>query len=263
MGNDGVQGVSDTGFGVRGISQGGPGVHGESTADDGVQGISTARDHSGVHAINSNGGRGLTAAGTPAGHFDGNVEVTGALNTDTLLANGVSRFEGNVAMLGDITCSGNIIGNQNAAKTTITCFDVLLGGGDCAEDFDVHDEANVEAGMVMVIDKLGALRACDESYDKKVAGVISGAGDYKPGIILDKRDSGPNRKPVALFGKVHCKVDANLGAIEVGDLLTTSPTRGHAMKAQDPLRAFGAVIGKAMGALVSGRGSIPILLTLQ
>jgi len=59
--------------------------------------------------------------------------------------------------------------------------------------------------------------------------------------------SGSNRKPVALFGKVYCKVDANLGAIEVGDLLTTSPTRGHAMKAQDPaqdpLRAFGAAIG--------------------
>ena len=46
-----------------------------------------------------------------------------------------------------------------------------------------------------------------------------------------------------LVGKVFCKVD---GAIDVGDLLTTSQTPGHAMKATDPQRAFGAVIGKAL-----------------
>jgi hypothetical protein len=51
--------------------------------------------------------------------------------------------------------------------------------------------------------------------------------------------------------------------IEVGDLLTTSPTPGHAMKATDPVRAFGAVIGKALRALGDGQGLIPILVALQ
>jgi hypothetical protein len=58
-------------------------------------------------------------------------------------------------------------------------------------------------------------------------------------------------------------VDAAFGAIEVGDLLTTSPTPGHAMKATDQLKAFGSVIGKAMRPLESGRGLIPILIALQ
>jgi hypothetical protein len=96
-----------------------------------------------------------------------------------------------------------------------------------------------------------------------VAGVISGAGDYKPGIVLDKQGSQLNRKPIALLGKVYCKVDASYAPIEVGDLLTTAPTPGHAMKAADPLKAFGAVIGKALRPLKAGCGLIPILIALQ
>jgi hypothetical protein len=63
--------------------------------------------------------------------------------------------------------------------------------------------------------------------------------------------------------KVYCKVDAQYGPVEVGDLLTTSPTPGHAMKASDLLKAFGAVIGKALRPLASGQELIPILIALQ
>jgi hypothetical protein len=115
----------------------------------------------------------------------------------------------------------------------------------------------------MVIDSEGALRPSDQAYDKRVAGVISGAGNYKPGLILDKQASSNNRMPIALMGKVYCKADASYGAIEVGDLLTTSPTLGHAMKANDPLKAFGSVIGKALRPLDEGQGLIPILIALQ
>jgi hypothetical protein len=69
--------------------------------------------------------------------------------------------------------------------------------------------------------------------------------------------------PVALTGKAFCKVDAKYAPIEVGDLLTTSPTPGHAMKASDPLKAFGAVIGKALCPLKEGTSLIPILIALQ
>ena len=99
--------------------------------------------------------------------------------------------------------------------------------------------------------------------DKRVAGVISGAGDYKPGIVLDKQPSQSSRQPIALLGKVFCKVDAQYGAIGIGDLLTTAPTPGHAMKAGDPFKAFGAVIGKALRAWADGEGLIPILIALQ
>ena len=65
------------------------------------------------------------------------------------------------------------------------------------------------------------------------------------------------------MGKVFCKVDATYGAIEVGDLLTTSPLPGHAMRASDPLQAFGAVIGKALRPHRVGHGLIPMLIALQ
>lgn len=122
--------------------------------------------------------------------------------------------------------------------------DIFLKNADCAEEFEIAEPA--DPGAVMVINEEGQLQLCSEAYDKAVAGVISGAGDFKPGIVLDKKVSSKPRQPVALVGKVYCKVDASYGAIGVGDLLTTSPTAGHAMKAIDPLRAFGSVIGKAL-----------------
>ncbi len=141
--------------------------------------------------------------------------------------------------------------------------DIILTNADCAEDFEMVGAEEIEPGTVMVIDQGGALRQSEQAYDKKVAGVISGAGDYKPGIVLDKQESPGTRAPIAMMGKVYCKVDAQYWPIEVGDLLTTSPTPGHAMKADDPLKAFGSVIGKALRPLTTGQGLIPILIALQ
>lgn len=57
------------------------------------------------------------------------------------------------------------------------------------------------------------------------------------------------------------KVDASYGAIQAGDLLVSSDTPGHAMKATDA--QVGTVIGKALGSLDSGTGIIPVLVTLH
>ena len=141
--------------------------------------------------------------------------------------------------------------------------DVLLTGADCAEQFDVAVLGCLEPGTVVVIEDGGALRESREPYDTRVAGVVSGAGDYRPGLLLDNRPSGNNRSPVALIGKVYCKVDAEFSAIRTGDLLTTSTTPGYAMKAAEPSKALGALLGKALASIVNGRGLIPILVALQ
>lgn len=141
--------------------------------------------------------------------------------------------------------------------------DIALQNADCAEEFTVVDIEDVDPGTVMVLAEEGALRPSTAAYDKKVVGVVSGSGDFKPALVLDKRRDQANRLPVALVGKVYCKVDADYFSIETGDLLTTSPTLGHAMRATDPLKAFGAVIGKALQPLKSGRSLIPILIALQ
>ena len=151
-----------------------------------------------------------------------------------------------------------VIGNVR-----VTNGDIILTNADCAEDFDIRDRVQAEPGTVMVLGEDGKLEPSQKAYDKRVAGVLSGAGDYRPGIVLDKKESQGSRRPVALLGKVFCKVDAQFGAIEVGDLLTTAPTPGHAMKATDPKKAFGSVIGKALRGLPEGQSLIPILIALQ
>ena len=68
---------------------------------------------------------------------------------------------------------------------------------------------------------------------------------------------------VALTGRVYVQADASTGAIEPGDLLTTSDTPGHAMKVSDHAKAQGAILGKAMSALSEGKGMVLVLVTLQ
>ena len=66
-----------------------------------------------------------------------------------------------------------------------------------------------------------------------------------------------------VVGKVHCEVAADSDPIEPGTPLTTSHPKGHAMAAGSRDRAFGAVLGKALGSLPGGVGSLPVLVTLQ
>jgi hypothetical protein len=141
--------------------------------------------------------------------------------------------------------------------------DVKLIGADCAEQFEILGTQLPEPGTVVVIDETGALRESREAYDKKVAGVVSGGGGCAPALILGNQSSENSHVTLALIGKVYCKVDTKCSPIEVGDLLTTSAVPGHAMKATDATKAFGSVLGKALGACASGNGLIPILICLQ
>jgi hypothetical protein len=141
---------------------------------------------------------------------------------------------------------------------------VQATGEDCAENFEVAAGKDLEAGTVMVLGEHGRLQESTRPYDRKVAGVISGGGDCRPGLVLGGR---PRQRadsvPLALTGKVWCKVDATSSPVTIGDLLTTSATPGHAMKADDPARAFGAVLGKALRPAAGNRALIPILVALQ
>jgi len=164
-----------------------------------------------------------------------------------------AQFNGDVEVTGDCVHHGNI-----------DCHgDMNFVNADCAEQFDIVEGLSIEPGTVMVLDNDGTVCPSRSAYDQRVAGVVSGAGDYRPALTLDTRQTSRERLPVALMGKVYCRVDATQTPIQVGDLLTTSPTEGHAMKASDPLKAFGAVIGKALQAFSDGQGIIPILVTLQ
>jgi hypothetical protein len=219
------------GIGVKAISRAGMGVAAYSTDWEAIHAETHAPQVAAIAAYN------LNPRGTGAALF---AKKEGRLGH-------AGFFDGRVWIGGELGVGG----------------DILLANADCAEDFDVVSLVLAEPGCVMVIGEDGVLHPCSAAYDKCVAGVISGAGQYKPGLILDKQPNSSSRSPVALLGKVCCKVTAENGPIKMGDLLTTSPLSGHAMKASDPARAFGAVIGKALRPHASGVGLIPILIALQ
>jgi hypothetical protein len=274
----GVFGHSNTGFAIRGESAAGEGfIAGIDPVFHNHAGVFGRSDQQGVIGVATGTGTGVRGASAAGEGFIGGIDPVfhnhagvfgrsdqqGVIGVATGTGTGVfgtggkfaGRFEGDVQVTGSVEITGNL----NLSSPTS---DLVLG--DVAEGFTTQDSEIIEPGTVVVLDQHGLVRPGDEAYDKKVVGVVSGAGDYRSAIVLDNQQlSRPSRLPIALMGKVYCKVDARYSPIEVGDLLTTSPTSGHAMKATDSLRGFGSVLGKALLPLNKGQGMIPILIALQ
>jgi hypothetical protein len=294
----GVHGISKTGVGVRGHCEGFQGVYGSSIENAGVVGESTKLhgvfgichnpNGGGIYGTNDMGGHGVEGFGQPGrGVWGHSATSEGVLGTSdekagvigTSVNNEGVRAETNsknmsalAAYQKDPLSDGAALYAEHADQNRTAAFFkgnlvvtgyIQLANADCAEDFDISAESSAEPGTVMVLNDEGKLRESFQPYDKRVAGVVSGAGSFKPGLVLDKQPSQGNRRPIALIGKTFCKVDAQFGPIGVGDLLTTSPTPGHAMRVDDPFKAFGAVIGKALRPVKSGQDLVPILIALQ
>lgn len=241
----GVQGNGPE-SGIRGFSDSGSGATMQSNKGSGL--IATSGRGHGLDAFSDNDVAVFAQGGTFAGVFNGALIVNPGPNPkDSSIA--PSNINGSI-----VINQGNLFVNKG---------DIILGNADCAEDFTVSSDSPVVPGTVLVLGGDGDLCECSTPYDKRVAGVVSGAGSYKPALVLDRQTGLENRVPIALMGKVYCKVDAQYGAIEIGDLLTTSATAGYAMRATDSTKAFGAVIGKALHRLEEGQGLVPILITLQ
>ncbi len=196
--------------------------------------------------------------------------------------------QGTALVMGDVANAGlgvtfrtsgadRLVINAAGTNSTFTGLGVvsvpvleIRGGADISESFNVEPCAgapDVQPGMVVCINPLksGELIVSSEPYAKTVAGILSGAGGLPTGLIMGHEGSiASGKHAVALTGRVYCMVDATNAAIEPGDMLTTSATPGHAMKAVDHTRAMGAVIGKAMTPLAQGqKGLVLVLVNLQ
>jgi len=152
----------------------------------------------------------------------------------------------------------------DVAGVTRTHSIIITGGSDLAEPFKTGPDL-LPKGSVVIIDPEhpGDLKLSSKAYDTRVAGIISGANGINPGVSLHQDGILEGGQNVALTGRVYVLADATSGAINPGDLLTTSTTPGHAMKVTHHSRAVGAILGKAMTGLKEGRGTVLVLVTLQ
>lgn len=173
-----------------------------------------------------------------------------------------AQSEGGLIKMNSPTEQGTI--SLRAWDGVVSAKVVEITGADVAERFPTSE--TVEPGLVVEIDpdNAGQLRVARGAYNRRVAGVVSGAGDLPAGAILGNRPGSESAPPIALTGRVWVYCDATETPIRPGDLLTTADHPGHAMVVRDHARATGATIGKAMSALTRGeRGLVLVLVNLQ
>jgi hypothetical protein len=270
----GVNGRSTSGEGVSGTSSSGPGVHGASSTQNGVLGT----------AVNGDGVLGQATIGTGVvGTSSGASGVTGSSSNDGVLGISSHAFGGSTAAAvrainnggGDIFLgqAGSFhVARIDSSGTGFFDGGTQDSGADYAESMPTSDNASTLApGDVLALDTRHAndVRLSTQPDSPLVAGVYStnpsvlAVGNHRIG------DSLAGTVPVAMLGIVPTKVSAENGPVRPGDLLTTARTPGYAMKASPvivrgvPIYPAGAVLGKALESLSSGRGAIEVLVTLR
>ena len=171
----------------------------------------------------------ITTGGTlTAGSITGNYQV-GASSTIDFYTNG------------GILKSGTLTTGSDTNLGTITGIWSLHGGSqlqatysDLAEWY--RADAEYAPGTVLVFGGDAEVTTTALINDTRAAGIVTTAPAYTMNNEL-----GGTRACLALAGRVPCLV---VGRVKKGDMLTTSGTHGHAVKANTP--TLGAIIGKAL-----------------
>lgn len=258
--------ASQGGYGVLGAAARGGGVLGISSEWIGVYGETEALASSGAAGVYglAKGARGMGVAGR-------------ANQTDSIGVKGSADATGGVGVWGESaantgvygitrSASANAIWGRNTAGGVAGRFDGIVqitGGSDLAERFVVT--GNASPGTLLVIDAQnpGQLKPSDAAYDTAVVGIVSGANGVQPGLTMHQEGVLEGDTQVAIAGRVYVLAEADSAPIRPGDLLTTSAIPGHAMKATERERAYGAVVGKALTRLDSGIGLVLVVVNLQ
>ena len=170
-----------------------------------------------------------SATGDVTGNLTGNVTSSGANTMGTLVLGGTLTTKN---ILPDTNTSYDI-GSSIKQYNTVYAKATSAQYADLAEKYET--DSTYEVGTVMIFGGEKEVTQSTISNDTRVAGVIS----EEPAYLMN---SGSVGQPIALVGKVKCKVH---GMVSKGDLLTTCGTHpGCAQKAHSPV--VGSIVGKAM-----------------
>lgn len=229
------------------------GIAGKSISGDGVWGSSNNSTFRGVYGENTGGGIAIAAYNNSADTTNHTVPTLYLLQSNASgdFVVGASSYLGSRTWRVDRSGKGYFNGGTQAS------------GADFAEQIAVKGvESDYEVGDVLVI-SASADRTVEQSsspFSTTVLGVYSS----NPAVLAGAPDTNYQIPgiPVAVVGIVKCKVSAENGPIQRGDLLVTASLPGYAMSAGDN-PPQGTVLGKALQVLSEGTGIILILVTLQ
>lgn len=250
-----VHGVATTSDAIKGESTDGAGVVGQSTTRSAViaAGGGSGPERAALRSISTHNASGMAAYFTNnSGYGNTHLNNSGSGEVLVLQDNG-GRFLRAVDQSWD--AKFRLEGNGQAYADGAW----NAGGADFAELLPAA--AGLEPGDVLAIGADGLLVRTTSAYAAAVAGVYSTAPGFVGGQDAD--DGVPaGTVPLAVVGVVPVKASAENGPIRPGDLLVSAATAGHAMRAgADPPQ--GTVLGKALGSLARGTGTVRMLASLQ
>jgi hypothetical protein len=292
----GVYGGGTSGYGVYGSSSGSYGVYGYGSSNYG--GYFSSGSYRGLYArgatnyfdayFNGNAGiwvardllvgNDIIAYGSKAGYVvdlarnDGEESLR--LGDVVVIVGAADPVLGEIPVptvrLADETYSTGVMGVVDRMFATPAVQKAIPAGlTDAQERLDAGsmDRAEFPAAATSVDGGMGRPRAEEELREVEPESpgrflsqieseYLAKAAGRDPGVM-----QGAYVGVVTLGAFKAIRVDASYGSILPGDLLVSSPTAGHAMRANDPQP--GTIIGKALGSLEEGQGTVPVLITLH
>ncbi len=267
----GVSGTSNNSYGIAGYSSY-FGVYGSGN-DVGVYGLS---NNVGVWGENTSGGYGVVGESSRSG--DG-VYASSSSGHGVYIGNGGIYVTGTIVATG--SKSGYVVDLcKNVDSTALTLGDVvIIQGNSSPAVLGTIPVVNVSrtatsynSAVVGVVDSYVSVTTNQASALANVQGENAAPSGMRLEVNTDSTQTvttGAYVNVVTLGSFQAIKVDASYGAVHPGDLLTTSPNPGYAMKVTPKIidgETFypnGCIIGKSLGSLESGQGSVPIFVAHQ
>jgi hypothetical protein len=170
------------------------------------------------------------------------IAANGNIRTNVAGSTVSTVYSGGILVTGLISATGNVQASNLRASGTVTGT-TFVGTATSAQYADLAEyyiaDDNYAVGTVLEFGGNQEVTQTTSNHTTSVAGTVSD----QPAYIMNSGLTHPCRTPVALMGRVPCKV---VGTIRKGDRLVASDTPGVATALDSNLYQPGCIIGKAL-----------------
>jgi hypothetical protein len=191
----------------------------------------------------ANGNANISVGGTSniAVFANTGVYVSGLITaTGNITGGNVSVGTGTVTVGNIVNSNGNGVGNIGSSSLY---FNTVFAKATSAQYADLAEmyqaDTDYAPGTVVEFGGDNEITVSTQSHSTRVAGIIS----TNPSYLMNATQAGNNVLPVALTGRVPCKI---VGQITKGDRLVASDQPGVATALDKNLYEPGCIIGKAL-----------------